>query len=76
VVQAQNGDITHTIRVLGFLERRVGAAAAKEFAEDLTPESEYQKLRQTALQPIFSRPRGTGRPTKKERRAWDKIEGV
>jgi ribosome-associated heat shock protein Hsp15 len=76
LLQARNGDITHTVRVLGFLERRVGAAAAKEFVEDLTPKSEYQKPRQPALQPLFSRPKGSGRPTKKDRRAWDEFGGV
>ena len=76
LIQAQNGDLTHTVRVLGFLERRVGAAAAKEFVEDLTPESEHPKPRQAALQPLFYRPKGTGRPTKKDRRAWDKFEGA
>lgn len=73
LIQARNGDITHTIRVLSFLEQRVGAAAAKEFVEDLTPNSEYEKLRQAAVQPAFFRPKGSGRPTKKDRRALDKF---
>jgi ribosome-associated heat shock protein Hsp15 len=76
LLQAQNGDIHYTIRVLGVLERRVGAVAAKEYFEDLTPESQHQKTRQPALQPLYFRPKGTGRPTKKDRRALDKFEGA
>jgi ribosome-associated heat shock protein Hsp15 len=69
LIEAKKDGLTRTIRVLGLLEQRVGAQAAKEFAEDLTPASEYQKRTERALQPLFIRPRGAGRPTKKERRA-------
>jgi ribosome-associated heat shock protein Hsp15 len=76
LILAQNGDLTRTIKVLGLLEHRVGAAAAKQFAEDLTPASEYQKRKDPVLQPLFYRPKGMGRPTKKDRRAMGKIEDV
>jgi ribosome-associated heat shock protein Hsp15 len=71
LIEAKKDGITRTIKVLGLLEQRVGAQAAKEFAEDLTPASELQKRNEPALQPLFVRPRGTGRPTKKDRRALD-----
>ena len=73
LILARNGDITRTIKVLGLLEQRVAAPAAKEFAEDLTPASEYEKRREPVLQPLFHRPKGTGRPTKKDRRKLGKI---
>ena len=50
------------------LEQRVGAAVVKQFAEDLTPASEYEKPKEPFLKPLFYRPKGTGRPTKKDRR--------
>jgi ribosome-associated heat shock protein Hsp15 len=73
LILARNGDSTRTIKVLGRLEQRVGAQAAKEFAEDLTPASEYEKSREPMLQPLFHRPKGTGRPTKKDRRKLGKF---
>jgi ribosome-associated heat shock protein Hsp15 len=73
LIFAKNGDINRTIKVLGLLERRIGAQAVKEFAEDLTPASEYEKPREPALQPLFRRPKGTGRPTKKDRRQMGKF---
>ena len=75
LIIAGNGEIHRTVKVLGLLERRVGAEAAKEFAQDLTPASEYEKQRQPQLQPLFYRPKGAGRPTKKERRAFGNFAG-
>lgn len=73
LILAKNGDITRTVKVLGLLERRLGAQAVKEFAEDLTPASEYEKPKEAALQPLFHRPKGMGRPTKKDRRQMGKF---
>jgi ribosome-associated heat shock protein Hsp15 len=69
LICAEKEGIKRTIKVLGLIEQRVGAKVVGEFAEDLTPASEYQKPRERVLEPLFHRPRGTGRPTKKQRRA-------
>jgi ribosome-associated heat shock protein Hsp15 len=63
--------MTRTFKVLGLLEQRVGAQVAKEFVEDLTPASEFEKKREPNLLPPMYRPKGAGRPTKKDRRAVD-----
>ena len=60
--------LTRTTRVLGVIGQRVGAAQVKQFAEDLTPASEYEKQRERNFSPVPLRPKGAGRPTKKERR--------
>ncbi|MBI4326706.1 MAG: RNA-binding S4 domain-containing protein [Chloroflexi bacterium] len=73
VISAKAGEITKTIKVLGLIERRVGAQAAREHAEDLTPASEYAKARETKFRPFFYRPKGMGRPTKKEGRALRRL---
>lgn len=73
LILAQNADITRTIKVLALLDHRVGAPAVKDFAEDLTPIAEYQKLKEPCLKPLFYRPKGAGRPTKKDRRAITKF---
>lgn len=74
IVTARIGELTRTVRVLAPLEQRVSAKVVPEYAEDLTPASEYQKPRERKFAPVFSRPKGTGRPTKKERRALDQLD--
>jgi ribosome-associated heat shock protein Hsp15 len=66
-VSARTGDITRVYRVLGFPPRRVSAPEVAAFAQDLTPPEAREEARQKVLEPGF-RPRGAGRPTKRERR--------
>jgi ribosome-associated heat shock protein Hsp15 len=73
IILAKNGVITRTVKVIGFLHQRVGAAAVNKFMEDLTPASEYEKLKEPVLQPLFYRPKGAGRPTKKDRRTMNQL---
>jgi len=72
VIVVKKDQMTRTFKVLQLLERRVGAAAAKEYAEDQTPASEWEKPREPYYRP-FVRPKGSGRPTKKERRQIDAL---
>jgi len=73
VITAVAGEITRTIKVTALVERRVSASLALECYEDLTPASEYAKRREARFQPLILRPRGTGRPTKKDRRQIEKL---
>jgi ribosome-associated heat shock protein Hsp15 len=66
-------EMTRTFRVLASLEHRVGAALAPQYVQDLTPPSELEKRREPRLVPLFSRPKGSGRPTKRDRRQIDKL---
>lgn len=68
IISAVVGPITRTVKVLGLLEQRVAGKVVPEYLEDLTPPEEYQKRREPAQQPLLFRPKGAGRPTKKERR--------
>ena len=78
VLQVRKGSVTFTYRVLRPLERRVGARLVPEYAENLTPESELEKLRAPVETFFLIRDRGAGRPTKKDRREieeiWDAID--
>ena len=67
-ITARTGDFRRTMRVLALLDQRVGAPLVKQFSEDLTPAAELEKQRDPSLRPLFVRPHGAGRPTKKERR--------
>ena len=73
IVTAKTGVIVRTIKVLGLIERRVGAPVAREYAQDLTLASEYAKRSKPVLEPMFFRPKGTGRPTKRDRRVMGRI---
>lgn len=64
--------VVYTIRVTGLVENRLPAQRVKEFMEDLTSPEELDKLRINEAV-FFKRDRGTGRPTKKDRRLLDDI---
>ena len=78
VLTVKKGSVTYTYKVLQPLERRVGAKLVPEFALNLTPEAELEKLRAPVETFFITRDRGAGRPTKKDRReiedAWDAID--
>jgi ribosome-associated heat shock protein Hsp15 len=65
---------TRTVRFLAAPKSRVGAKLVAEFAEDLTPPEEYAKRPEPNLLPSGFRPKGTGRPTKRDRRAMNEFE--
>jgi ribosome-associated heat shock protein Hsp15 len=67
VITAITGRITRTYRVLGFPDTRVGAPHVPEYAEDLTPPPPATGSEARIPSPAF-RPRGFGRPTKRDRR--------
>ena len=60
--------VTRTLKVLALTGSRVSAKLVPGLMEDLTPESEYEKLKRPAGAEFESRQRGLGRPTKRERR--------
>ncbi|MEE4177185.1 MAG: RNA-binding S4 domain-containing protein [Bacteroides sp.] len=70
VISIHTGPIVKTIKVVELLHNRVGAKLVNEYMLDLTPPEEYAKLELIKQQP-FRRQRGSGRPTKKERRDMD-----
>jgi len=75
VYQVRLDLITRTFKVLAPLERRVGAKLVPKYAEDLTPASEYLKQIQAREQTPLKRAPGAGRPTKRDRRAIEKLMG-
>jgi ribosome-associated heat shock protein Hsp15 len=75
VYEVRQGIITRTIKVLALLERRVGAKIVPTYAGDLTPASEYLKQMQAREQTPLKRDPGAGRPTKRDRRAIEKLLG-
>ena len=74
LVTARVGLILRTLRVMATPPSRVAAKLVPKFAEDLTPPEEFAKHREANLLPPGLRPKGTGRPTKRERRALEDLE--
>ena len=74
LIVAKVHELTRTLRVIAAPPSRVGAKLVPQFAEDLTPPEEFEKQREAARSVFPSRPAGTGRPTKKERREIDELE--
>ena len=64
----QEGPGTRIVRVLGLIDRRVGAADARANCEDLTPEDVIELRRLWSLDRSSRKEGSQGRPTKKDRR--------
>ncbi|MFW5663569.1 MAG: RNA-binding S4 domain-containing protein [bacterium] len=68
LISIHTGAMTKTVKVVGLLEKRVGAKLVANYMADLTPTEEYHKLELLRDNPLARR---KGRPTKKERREMD-----
>ena len=70
-VYTVSGIYLRTIRVKELLDKRVGAKLVPDYMEDLTPEEEKIRGMNIHRKSFEFRERGTGRPTKKQRREID-----
>jgi ribosome-associated heat shock protein Hsp15 len=61
------------LKVTGLLYNRVDAKTAINYYEDMTPREETFKYKSMFHAPALQRDRGTGRPTKKDRREIDDL---
>ena len=73
VIKVRKMPVIYSYRVKEPIEKRVGAKIVHNHVEDITPQEELVKLE---MQDDFytKRDRGTGRPTKKERRLLDDLQ--
>ncbi len=71
VVSVKKPPITYSFKVLKTIEQRVGAKLLPEIYENVTDSKQYELLEMSRISGFVDRARGTGRPTKKERRALD-----
>lgn len=69
----RKGPVELSYRVKAALHARVGAALVPGYAENLTPEAELDKLHAPKEVFFVKRDKGTGRPTKKDRRTLDAL---
>lgn len=69
----RKGVVSYTYEVLDLVSNRQPAKNVPIYIRDMTPESELEKLNMPRETVFVTRDRGTGRPTKRDRR---EIEGV
>ena len=71
VIHVKKSPITYSFRILNCIENRVGAKLLPEVYENVTTAKQYELLEMSRISGFIARQRGTGRPTKKERRQLD-----
>ena len=71
VVAVRKPPVTYSFKVLKAIEMRVGAKLLPEIYENVTTPDQYELLEMNRISGFVDRARGTGRPTKKERRSLD-----
>ena len=71
VISVRKPPVTYSFKILKTIEQRVGAKLIPEIYENVTPPDQYELLEMNRISGFIDRQRGTGRPTKKERRALD-----
>ena len=70
-ISVKKPPITYSFKILNAIETRVGAKLVPQVYEDATDPKQYELLEMSRISGFVDRARGTGRPTKKERRALD-----
>lgn len=73
MIEVKKLPVYYTYKVLQLIGNRQPAKNVPLYAENLTPQEELDKLNVKHTTIFVSRDRGTGRPTKKERRVIDKL---
>ncbi|MDO5522911.1 MAG: RNA-binding S4 domain-containing protein [Bacteroidia bacterium] len=68
VVQVRKPPVTFSFKVLDLSDKRMGAKLVPQFMENVTPPEQYELLELNKISGFVDRQRGTGRPTKKDRR--------
>ena len=71
VVSVKKPPGTYSFKVLQCIEQRVGAKLVPQIYENVTDAKQYELLEMSRISGFVDRMRGTGRPTKKERRSLD-----
>lgn len=65
--------VTYTFRVRQAIEKRVGARLLPDVLENITPPEQLAALELSRISGFVGRAKGTGRPTKKDRRALEEF---
>ena len=75
IIQVRKTPVTYSFMVLALADKRMGAKMVPQYMENATPPDQYELLELNKISGFVDRQRGTGRPTKKERRDLDQFAG-
>lgn len=75
VIQIKRPPVTFSFQVLQTSEKRMGAKLVPEFLKDVTPEDQIEILELQKINLHLKREKGSGRPTKKDRRDLEDFFG-
>lgn len=73
VIQVRKPPVTYSFKVLQAIEKRVGAKLVPDVLENVTTPDQYELLEMSKISGFVDRARGTGRPTKKDRRSMEEF---
>ena len=73
IIAVRKPPATYSFKVLQPIEKRVGAKQVTEMMENVTSPDQYELLEMSHISGFVNRAKGTGRPTKKERRSLDEF---
>lgn len=73
LITVKKPPVAYLYKIIEPIENRVSAKLVPNYIEDLTPGEEKAKLDMKQAGGVIYRDKGTGRPTKKERREIDRI---
>lgn len=68
IIEVRRPPVIYSFEVLNLTENRMGAKLVPDFMKDITPASQLEILEISKVSGFVDRARGTGRPTKKDRR--------
>ena len=71
IISVKKPPITYSFKILNAIETRVGAKLIPEVYENVTEAKQYELLEMSRISGFIDRAKGTGRPTKKDRRAME-----
>jgi len=74
IIDFKEGQLSKKIKVTQILKNRVGASLAIQHYDDLTSPEEYERIEFIKQMKTEDRDRGTGRPSKKDRRDLEKLK--
>ncbi len=75
IIEVKKSPAVFSYKVKELIGKRISAKMVENYTQDITPEEELEKIRLANMNNNGKRDRGTGRPTKKDRRLLDDFFG-
>lgn len=73
VIQVRKPPVTYSFKVLALTDKRMGAKLVPQYLENITPPEQYEILELNRISGFVDRAKGSGRPTKKDRRELEQF---